>query len=183
MFILVSAAGYNRVDIIRLRINSWLNPWSDPGGESYQIIQSMIAVANGGLEGRGPGLGSPGFVPVATSDFIYSAIAEETGLFGTLGLLALFGLILARGLRTSLRAPDIFRRFLAAGITTYFGVQTILIVGGNLRLLPLTGVTLPFVSYGGSSLLTALLHCFFFLSSATIKMKSLHLYSNLNRIS
>ncbi len=151
----VSAAGYKGVNIIHSRVDSWLNPWSDPGGKSYQIIQAMISVANGGLEGRGPGLGNPGFVPVATSDFIYTAIAEETGLFGTLGLLALFGLILARGFRASLRAPDIFRRFLAAGITTYFGVQTILIVGGNLRLLPLTGVTLPFVSYGGSSLLTA----------------------------
>ena len=151
----VSVAGYYGVGIVHARIDSWLNPWGDPGGNSYQIIQAMISIANGGIEGRGPGLGSPGFVPVASSDFIYTAIAEETGLFGTIGLLALFSLILARGFRASLRAPNIFRRFLAAGITTYFGVQTILIVGGNLRLLPLTGVTLPFVSYGGSSLLTS----------------------------
>jgi hypothetical protein len=112
-----------------------------------------MAVANGGIEGRGPGLGSPGVVPVAVSDFIYSAIAEETGLAGSLGVLALIGLILARGLRAALRAPDLFRRLLAAGIVVYFGIQSILIIGGNLRLLPLTGVTLPFVSYGGSSLL------------------------------
>jgi len=155
LLVFVSIAGYDYVGIVHARIDSWLNPWNDPGGGSYQIIQAMIAIANGGLEGRGPGLGSPGFVPVATSDFIYTAIGEETGLFGTLGLLAIFGLILARGFHASLRAPDIFRRFVAAGITTYFGVQTILIVGGNLRLLPLTGVTLPFVSYGGSSLLTS----------------------------
>ncbi|HXF85146.1 MAG TPA: FtsW/RodA/SpoVE family cell cycle protein [Anaerolineales bacterium] len=155
LLVCMGALGYFSIDIIRTRIDSWLNPWDDAAGHSYQIIQSLLAVANGDIEGRGPGLGSPGFIPVAISDFIYAVIAEETGLFGTLGMLALFGLILARGLRAALRAPDPFRRFLAAGITTYFGVQTILIVGGNLRLLPLTGVTLPFVSYGGSSLLTS----------------------------
>jgi cell division protein FtsW (lipid II flippase) len=153
--VLVSVAGYYLVDIIQSRIDSWLNPWNDPRGASYQVIQSLIAIANGGIEGRGPGLGNPGLVPVAISDFIYTAIAEETGLFGTVGLLALFGIIITRGFRAALRAHDLFGRFLAAGISSYFGVQTILIVGGNLRLLPLTGVTLPFVSYGGSSLLTS----------------------------
>lgn len=152
---LVSVAGYYFVGIVRARVNSWLNPWDDPSGSSYQIIQALIAIANGGILGTGPGLGSPGHIPVAISDMIYAAIAEETGLVGTLGLLAIVALILARGLRASLRAPDLFRRILAAGITIYFGIQTVLIVGGNLRLLPLTGVTLPFVSYGGSSLLTS----------------------------
>ncbi len=155
LLIIVALAGYFSLDIIHSRFNSWLNPWNDPQGGSYQIIQSLLAVANGGLEGRGPGLGNPELVPVAISDFIYAAIAEETGLIGTVGLLAIFGLILARGLRASLRAPDDFRRLLAAGITSYFGIQAILIIGGNLRLLPLTGVTLPFVSHGGSSLLTS----------------------------
>lgn len=163
MLILVGVAGYYFVNIIEARIESWLDPWNDPSGRSYQIIQSLMAVANGGIEGRGPGLGSPGFIPVAISDFIYAAIGEETGLFGTLGLLALFSLILARGLRAALRAPDIFRRILAAGIVSYIGVQTILIVGGNLRFLPLTGVTLPFVSYGGSSLLTSFISLLFLL--------------------
>jgi len=151
----VSIAGYEYVSIVHARMDSWLNPWDDPSGSSYQIVQSLIAIANGGIIGRGPGLGSPGFIPVAISDFIYAAIAEETGLLGTLGLLAIISLIITRGLRVALRAPDLFRRILAAGITAYFGAQTILIVGGNLRLLPLTGVTLPFVSYGGSSLLTS----------------------------
>ncbi|MCC7189823.1 MAG: FtsW/RodA/SpoVE family cell cycle protein [Anaerolineales bacterium] len=151
----MSIGGYFLINIVHARVDSWLNPWADPKGGSYQIIQALFAVANGGLEGRGPGLGSPAFVPVAESDFIFAAIAEDTGLFGTLGLLALFGLIIARGLRAALRAPDLFRRFCAAGIASYFGIQTILIIGGNLRLLPLTGVTLPFVSYGGSSLLTS----------------------------
>ncbi|HUG35250.1 MAG TPA: FtsW/RodA/SpoVE family cell cycle protein [Anaerolineales bacterium] len=153
LILLFGVGGYYFVDIVRARIESWLNPWADPGGSSYQIIQAVMAVANGGIEGRGPGLGSPGLVPVAVSDFIYVAIAEETGLAGTLGLLALIGLIIAQGLRAALRAPDLFRRLLAAGISVYFGLQSILIIGGNLRLLPLTGVTLPFVSYGGSSLL------------------------------
>ncbi len=163
VLILVSVAGYFLVDIIRLRLNSWINPWDDPSGASYQIIQSLFAVANGGLDGRGPGLGSPGLVPVAISDFIFSAIAEETGLFGTVGLIALFGLILARGLRAALRASNIFRRLLAAGLTAYIGVQALLIIGGNLRLLPLTGVTLPFISYGGSSLLTSFIALLFLL--------------------
>jgi cell division protein FtsW (lipid II flippase) len=155
MIALVGAAGYYFIDIVRARIDSWLNPWADPGSGSYQIIQALLAFANGGVEGRGPGLGSPGRVPVAVSDFIYAAIAEETGLFGTLALLALFSLIIVRGLRISLRAPDLFRRLCAAGLSSYFGIQALLIIGGNLRLLPLTGVTLPFVSYGGSSLLTS----------------------------
>jgi cell division protein FtsW (lipid II flippase) len=152
---IMGIAGYHFVNTVHARIDTWLNPWTDPGGKSYQIVQSLIAIANGGIEGRGVGLGNPNLVPVTVSDFIYAAIAEETGLFGTLGLLALFGILITRGLRIALRAPDLFKRFLAAGISAYFGVQTILIIGGNLRLLPLTGVTLPFVSYGGSSLLTS----------------------------
>ena len=155
ILVLMGVAGYYLVDIIRARIDSWANPWIDPVGGSYQIIQSLLAIANGGLDGRGPGLGSPALVPVAISDFIFAAIAEETGLIGTVGLIAIFGVILIRGLRAAICAPDIFRRLLAAGVTAYLGVQALLIIGGNLRLLPLTGVTLPFLSYGGSSLLTS----------------------------
>lgn len=156
--------GYLSIDVIRVRVDGWLNPWTDPSGQSYQIIQSLLAVANGGTSGRGPGIGSPGLVPVAISDFIFSAISEETGLIGSVGLLVLIWFILARGMIAALRAPDRFRRFLAAGITTYLGVQSLLIIGGNLRLLPLTGVTLPFVSYGGSSLLTCYVALFLLLT-------------------
>jgi cell division protein FtsW (lipid II flippase) len=154
---LAGLVGYFLFDLIRLRIDAWINPWLDPSGRSFQIVQSLMAVANGGTSGRGPGLGSPGLVPVAISDFIFSAIAEETGLVGTLGLLILIGFFASRGLRISLRAPDNFRRILAVGLTAYLGAQSILIIGGNIRLLPLTGVTLPYVSYGGSSLLTSYL--------------------------
>jgi cell division protein FtsW (lipid II flippase) len=150
-------AGYFLFDVVRLRIDAWLNPWLDPSGGSFQIVQSLMAVANGGTSGRGPGMGSPGLVPVAISDFVFVAIAEETGLVGTLGLLAMIGLFVARGLHTAMRAPDGFRRILAAGLVAYIGAQSILIIGGNVRLFPLTGVTLPFVSYGGSSLLTSFL--------------------------
>ncbi|HEY3475690.1 MAG TPA: FtsW/RodA/SpoVE family cell cycle protein, partial [Anaerolineales bacterium] len=155
MLVFMGIAGYYLIDIIRARIDSWANPWIDPVGDSYQIIQSILAIANGGLDGRGPGLGSPALVPVAISDFIFAAIAEETGLIGTIGLIAIFGILLIRGLRAAICAPDIFRRLLAGGVTAYLGVQALLIIGGNLRLLPLTGVTLPFISYGGSSLLTS----------------------------
>lgn len=156
-FTVALMVGYFFIDIVAVRVNGWLNPWADPSGQSYQIVQSILAIASGGVIGRGPGMGNPLLVPVAISDFIFAAIAEETGLVGTLGLLAAIWLILARGMTTALRAPDRFRRFLATGIVAYLGIQSLLIIGGNLRLLPLTGVTLPFVSYGGSSLLTSYL--------------------------
>jgi hypothetical protein len=106
---------------------------------------------------------------VSISDFIFSAIAEETGLIGTIGLLALIWLILARGLIASLRAMDRFRRYLAAGIVAYLGIQSLLIIGGNLRLVPLTGLTLPFVSYGGSSLLTSYIALFLLLAISNVE--------------
>lgn len=157
LVILVAAGlmGYALFDVVRIRVDAWIDPWLDPAGRSYQIIQSMIAVANGGFLGRGPGLGSPGAVPVSHSDFIFASIAEETGLLGSVGLLGLLAIFVSRGFRAAMFATNNYRRYLAAGITTYIAAQGIFIIGGNLRLLPLTGVTLPFVSYGGSSLLTA----------------------------
>lgn len=155
--VLAALVGYFFIDIVHVRLVAWLDPWTDPSGRSYQIIQSLLAIANGGALGRGPGLGAPGLVPVAISDFVFAALAEETGLLGAVALLALFGLLIGRGVRAALLAPDRFRRLLAAGLTAYLGVQALLILGGNLRLLPLTGVTLPFVSYGGSSLVTSFL--------------------------
>ncbi len=157
--ILISTAlsGYFLVDIIQIRINTWLDPWADPSGRSYQIIQSILAIANGGLGGRGLGMGAPGLVPVAHSDFIFTSIGEEYGLAGGIALFTLLAMLVIRGFIIALRAGSKFRRLLAAGIAAYFGAQGILIIGGNLRLLPLTGVTLPFVSYGGSSLLTSFL--------------------------
>lgn len=148
-------AGYKLYSVIQIRVNAWLNPWLDPAGKSYQIIQSLLAFAAGGVFGRGPGLGSPGLVPIAHSDFITAAIGEEYGLIGTIGLFVMFCLFAYRGFKISLQARTQYHRYLAAGITIYIIAQSILIIGGNLRMLPLTGVTLPFISYGGSSLLTS----------------------------
>lgn len=147
--------GYFFVDIIQLRISAWLDPWRDPSGSAFQIVQSILAVANGGFFGRGLGMGSPGLVPVAHSDFIFSSLIEEGGLLAAAALLVVWGIFLLRGLRIALHATSPFQRLLAAGLTAYLGAQSIMIMGGNLRLLPLTGVTLPFISYGGSSLVTA----------------------------
>jgi cell division protein FtsW (lipid II flippase) len=156
--ILLAAAGIIGnilFDVVSLRIDAWLNPWIDPSGRSYQIVQSLLALANGGIGGRGPGMGSPTLVPISHSDFVFSAIVEESGLIGAIGLIVLLMLLTASGIRIAMGVPDNFRRYLAAGLTAYLVGQSILIIGGNIRLLPLTGVTLPYVSYGGSSLVTA----------------------------
>ena len=161
VLVFASVAGYLLFDVVRVRVDAWLNPWLDPAGRSYQIVQSLLATANGGLIGRGPGLGSPGLVPVAHSDFIFTAIFEEIGLVGAIGLIGLFALLANRALRCALLARDAFQRYLAVGLTAYLTGQTILIIAGNLRMLPLTGVTLPFVSYGGSSLLVSVISLLF----------------------
>jgi cell division protein FtsW (lipid II flippase) len=153
--LLAGVGGYLMFDVVRLRVEAWLNPWIDPLGRSYQIVQSLIAVAAGDVIGRGPWLGSPSVVPVAHSDFIFAAIAEETGLLGTAALIIILGLFSTRGIQAALRSAGAYQRYLATGVTAYLTAQSLLIIGGNLRLLPLTGVTLPFISYGGSSLLVS----------------------------
>ncbi len=155
VILLAGFAGYQLFDVIRLRVDAWINPWVEASGRGFQIVQSLIAVASGGVFGQGVGLGSPGVVPVAQSDFIFPAIAEETGLAGSLGIVLLLGLVASRGLVTALKAANPYQRYLASGLTFYLVGQSVLIIGGNLRLFPLTGVTLPFVSYGGSSLVTS----------------------------
>jgi cell division protein FtsW (lipid II flippase) len=160
IMVIAMVAGYFLFDVIRLRIEAWINPWLDPSGRSYQIVQSLLAIANGGLFGRGIGLGSPSVVPVAQSDFIFSAICEEFGLVGAVALIVLLAVLVIRGLGIALHAPNKFQRFLAAGLTSYLTAQSLLILGGTIRMLPLTGVTLPFISYGGSSLVTAFLSAF-----------------------
>jgi len=161
--LLALGAGYLLFDIVQIRIESWINPWMDPSGSTYQIVQSLIAIANGGMTGRGPGLGNPGLVPISHSDFVFSAVTEESGLIGALGLLLLLALLVNRGISIAINAADDFRSYLAAGLTTLLVAQSILIMGGNLRLLPLTGIALPFVSYGGSSLVTTYLGLLFLL--------------------
>lgn len=137
------------------RLAIWQNPWASASTSAYQVVQALLAVAGGGLLGQGLGQGFPGFVPVVHSDFILVAIAEEFGLAGVLALIALYLLFVQRGFTIALRAPDAFRQVLAGGITVLICLQALIIMAGNLKLIPLTGVTLPFVSYGGSSLLTS----------------------------
>ena len=155
--VLAAIVGYLVFPVIQLRVDSWINPWLDPSGNSYQVVQSLLATASGGVFGRGIGIGNPGVVPIAHSDFIFAAISEEMGLTGTIGLVFLLCLLASRGINIALKAQTSYLRFLAGGITTYLILQSILIIGGNIRMLPLTGVTLPFVSYGGSSLVTSIL--------------------------
>jgi cell division protein FtsW (lipid II flippase) len=147
--------GYAMFDVVRLRVDTWWNPWPEAGGRAFQIVQSLLAVASGGLFGEGVGLGAPTFVPVVHSDFVYAAIAEEWGLLGALAVTACLAALVLRALIIAERGvARPFHALLAAGIGMLLGVQSLLIMGGVLKLLPLTGVTLPFVSYGGSSLLS-----------------------------
>lgn len=156
VFMAAFIAGYFLFDVIKLRITAWIDPWVDPEGRSYQIIQALISQAAGGILGTGPGMGSPNLVPVAASDFIFSAIAEENGLLGAVGVIILLMLLTFRGFASALQAKNKFNTLLAVGISFWIAVQSLLIIGGNIRLLPLTGVTLPFFSYGGSSLLVTM---------------------------
>jgi cell division protein FtsW (lipid II flippase) len=169
----VSILGYFLFDVVSLRVQSWINPWQDPSGRSYQIVQSLLAIAAGGVMGRGPGLGNPGLVPVPHSDFIFTSIVEEGGLASGLAVILLFTIFVYRGMYLALHAPTNFYRYLAIGFTAYISGQAILIIGGNIRLLPLTGVTLPFVSYGGSSLLSTYIAIFILIHiSQHIKIRS-----------
>jgi cell division protein FtsW (lipid II flippase) len=155
LFTAVGIAGYFFIDVVRLRVDTWINPFGDPIGASYQIIQSMVAIAEGNMIGTGPGLGSPGLIPVSVSDFIFSAVAEELGFLGVSIIILLFVILIHRGIQSAITTNNSFHRYLTLGLIFYFGIQSILIIGGNIGLLPLTGVTLPFLSYGGSSLLVS----------------------------
>ena len=153
LLIVGAAVSYFLFDVVRLRVEAWLDPFADPSGRSFQIVQSLIAVANGGLFGRGFGVGAPTVIPVVHSDFVFAAIVEEWGLLGGVAAIALLLLLVSRGLRLALLSQGNFRRLLAGGLAALLGLQSVLIVGGVIKVLPLTGVTLPFLSYGGSSLL------------------------------
>ena len=156
VLLIASIVGFFTIDVIRLRIEAWINPWLDPTARSYQIVQSLIALASGRFLGSGPGMGAPSLVPVAVSDFIFTAIVEETGLLGGAGLVTLIYLLFSRSIQTAQKAENPFAALLAGGLGMLLAFQSILIIGGNIRLIPLTGVTLPFVSYGGSSLLVSM---------------------------
>ncbi|MFN8513739.1 MAG: FtsW/RodA/SpoVE family cell cycle protein [Chloroflexia bacterium] len=136
------------------RVVNWLDPWRDGLNGGFQIIQGQYAIASGGVFGTGLGYGNLSLIPEIQTDFVFAAIGEELGLLGTLGTLALYLLLTYRGLYIALRAVDGFARLVAVGLTTILAMQSLIIIGGVLRLIPLTGITLPFISYGGTALVT-----------------------------
>jgi cell division protein FtsW (lipid II flippase) len=149
-------AVYQLIGHVHVRVDTWLHPFSEElrFGAGYQIVQGLFALGNAGLFGAGLGNGMPDRIPIVWSDFVFNAFAEETGFAGALILLALYLLFFYRGMLIAIRAPTPFLQLLAAGLSFIVAFQTLVIVGGNSRLIPLTGVTLPFVAYGGSSLVT-----------------------------
>lgn len=161
MFLLGAWFFASTVPHVQDRIEIWLHPYNDPQGTGYQVLQSIFAQADGGLFGTGfgqslitiPGSGGTALLPAAHTDTIYSLIVNEVGLFGACGLVLVYLLIAARGFKIALLARDGFSKLLATGLTAVFAIQAFVIIGGVTRVIPLTGVTLPFVSYGGSSIL------------------------------
>jgi peptidoglycan glycosyltransferase len=153
MFLAGAFAAYQLFGHVQDRVTSWIDPWSVSQTKGFQLVQSMFALGSGGFAGTGLGLGSPQKIPNASTDFVLSAIGEELGLIGTVAICILFLLLVGSGFRIALQSERPFSKLFAAGLTTIIGVQTFVIVGGVIRVIPLTGVTLPFVSYGGSSLI------------------------------
>jgi len=145
-------AAWAMFDHVQRRVQAWLFPFEDYADTGYQVAQGIFALGTGSLSGSGPGLGEPNLIPNAATDFIFAAVGEELGLAGSVAVLACFALFIAAGFGIALRSRDRFRTLLAAGLTFVIGFQTFLIIGGVLRVLPLTGITLPFMSYGGSAL-------------------------------
>jgi cell division protein FtsW (lipid II flippase) len=152
-FALGAAALYPIFGHVQVRVNAWRDPWADPFGAGYQMIQALYALASGGVAGAGLGRGDPTAVPESQTDFVFATVGEELGLVGAVGLLMCYGLLTVRGYSIALRARDGFQQLLAAGLTTAIATQALIITAGSTNLIPLTGITLPFVSYGGSSTL------------------------------
>jgi cell division protein FtsW (lipid II flippase) len=160
LFVVGSFAAYQVFGHVRVRVDNWIDPFADPSGTGYQTVQALYAFGRGGLFGEGLGQGLPlvsGHLPIPAlpTDFIFAAVAEELGLVGAFALLALALVVVFRGLRTAMLARDDFSAMLAVGLTISLGLQTLIIAAGNVKLIPLTGITFPFVSYGGSSLLAS----------------------------
>lgn len=155
LFTMGGTLGYMVFDHVKIRFQSWINPWKYIDRQGYQITQSLFAIAEGGFFGKGLGLGHPDFIPAVHTDFIFSAICEEMGIFTGIGIIMLFMILVYRGFKIAISQEEEFYRILALGVSILFGVQSFIILGGVLKVIPLTGITLPFVSYGGSSILSS----------------------------
>ncbi len=153
LFVIGAFISYKLFAHVRLRVMIWQNPWPYRSDQSYQVVQSMYSIASGGLFGTGLGLGFPGFVPVNTSDFIFSVICEEMGVLMGFAIMLLYFLLFYRCMRAALFTEDKFSRLLAVGYSAMIGAQVLVIVGGVTNMIPLTGITMPLVSQGGTSML------------------------------
>lgn len=151
----IGILGYFFTDQISTRVHIWLDPWKDMQGKSYQIAQSLFAIVSGGFFGSGLGQGSPTSIPESHSDFIFSAICEEMGLFTGIAIIMCYFIFTYRGVKIALKTNNDFYKAVAILLTTVFGFQTFIIIGGVIKMIPLTGITLPFVSYGGSSIISS----------------------------
>ena len=151
-----AAAGYMMFAHVKRRVAIWLNPWADMSGAGYQIVQSLIAIVNGGFWGVGLGLGNASVIPEYYNDFIFSVILHEFGVLFGLIVLCMYLFIIIRGIMIARRSRTVFHALLAVGCTALIGLQTFVIIGGNIKLIPLTGVTLPFISSGGTSMVSSL---------------------------
>ena len=152
LFAMGAFFAWSQFSHVRDRVEIWLDPWPVAKDAGFQVVEASFALADGGIAGTGIGLGTPTRIPEVETDFIFAAIGEELGLLGGTAILCAYLLMVGAGLRIALRADSAFDTLLATGLTTLLGIQAFIIIGGVTRVLPLTGVTLPFVSYGGSSL-------------------------------
>lgn len=151
LFLFGALGSYAAFSHIKTRVAIWINPWKTASGSGYQIVQSLFAIASGGLIGTGLYLGHPNYIPEVENDFIFSFICEEMGLLGGFAIIITYFLLIYRGFRTAIYAKDTFSRLVAVGISTMIGAQVFVIIGGVIKMIPLTGITLPLISYGGSS--------------------------------
>jgi cell division protein FtsW (lipid II flippase) len=154
LFSVGSVVAYGLFSHVRNRVLIWKDLWAYANNESYQIVQGLYSISSGGMVGTGLGQGYPGFIPVNTTDFIFAVICEELGMVFGIGILMLYFLLFYRGMRSALKVEDRFSQLISVGFSAMIAAQVLVIIGGVFAVIPLTGITLPLISYGGTSMLT-----------------------------